>query len=91
MLRVLHNQDAINTRTLRTLLRVGQPFHDPEAATLVEAHRDWLDDLRLGRDQRDLEAWGKGHRLHRLGRSLTCLISGRRDVLGRTGRHGGLS
>ena len=88
LLHVFQNQDAIGAGTIGTLLRVGHPFHDPEAAAFVEAHRDRLDDLGFGRHQRDLEARGERHRLHRVGRRLAALISAGSDAFDRTGRQG---
>ena len=57
LLHVFQNQNAIGTGAVGALLRIGHPFHDPEAAAFVEAHRDRLDDLRLARDERDLETF----------------------------------
>ena len=88
LLHVFQNQDAIGAGTVGTLLRVGHAFHDPEAATFVEAHRDRLDDLGLGGDKRDLEARGERHGLHRVGWRLAGLISTGLDVFDRAGRQG---
>ena len=86
LLHVLQDEDAVGALPVRTFLRIGHAFHDPETAAFVEAHRDRLDDLGLGRDERDLEARRKRHRLHRLDRSLARLIRPWRDPLGRSGR-----
>ena len=88
LLHVFQNQDAIGAATIGALLRVGHAFHDPEAAAFVEAHRDWLDHLGLGRDERDLEAFRQRHRLHRLGWRLAVLISAGGDAYDRAGRQG---
>ena len=88
LLHVFQDQDPIGASTVGTFLRVGHAFHDPEAAAFVEAHRDRLDDLGLGRDERDLETRGERHGLHRVGRCLAGLISTRGDVFDRTGRQG---
>ena len=88
LLHVLEDEDAIVALPVRTLLRIGHALHDPETAALVEAHRDRLDDLRLGRDERHLEAGGQRHRLHRVGRRLPGLVGRGRHAVGRTGRQG---
>ena len=88
LLHVFQNQDAIGAATIGALLRIGHAFHDPEAAAFVKTHRDWLDDLGLSRDERDLEAFRQRHRLHRLGGGLPTLISARLDAFNRAGRQG---
>ena len=88
LLHVFQNQNAIGAATIGALLRVGHALHDPKAAAFVEAHRDWLDHLGLGRDERDLEAFRQRHRLHRLGWRLAVLISAGGDAYDRAGRQG---
>ena len=50
--------------------RVFEAFGDPDPASLVEGHRDGIDDVGLGGDQFDLKARGNGHRFDRLGRAF---------------------
>ena len=88
LLHVFQNQDAIGAGTIGALLRVGHAFHDPEATSFVETHRDRLDDLGFSRDERDLEAFRQRHRLHRLGGGLPTLVSARLDAFNRAGRQG---
>ena len=91
LLYVLEDQDAVGALPVRTLLRIGHAFHDPKTAAFVEAHRDRLDHLGFGRDERDLEAFRQRHRLHRIGRALAGLVGARGDADGGTGgqRRGG--
>ena len=86
LLHILQDQDAVGPLPFRTLLRIAHAFHDPEAPAFVEAHRDRLNDLGLGRDERDLEAGRERHRAHRVGGRLAGLIGPWGDADSRTRR-----
>ena len=86
---VLEDEDAVAPLALAALAGVGHTLDDPETAAFVEAHRDRLHHARLGGHQRDLEAGGQGHRLHRLGGCLPVLVVLQRDAPGGTGREVG--
>ena len=64
---VLEDQDAIAALAFGRAHGIGVRLGDPQPAAVVERERDRLDDVRLGRGERDGEARRQGHRLGRVG------------------------
>ena len=65
---VLEDEDPVAGVFVCDLPRVGITLRNPEPAAVVEAHRDRLADVGLGREEFDREAGRSRHRLCRIGR-----------------------
>ena len=65
---VLEDEDPVAGVFVCDLPRVGITLRHPEPAAVVEAHRDRLADVGLGREEFDREAGRRRHRLGRIGR-----------------------
>ena len=63
---VLEDEDPVTGILGCDLLRIGVALGHPEAAAVVEAHRDRLADLGFGCEEFDGESGGARHRLGRL-------------------------
>ena len=63
---ILEDEDAVPGLAIGDAPRVRVGLGDPDTASVVDRHRDRLDDVGLAGEERDLEAGWNGHRPCRL-------------------------